>query len=229
MFATDSASNSRTRPWILGASLAVHCLVLLALLRPPNPTIVKVQQLREGNGGRSLARLYLSSDSQALAAAMSKSKSSKDREQTVRSKRLQTPSRSQQIRLLKQEPTLAANQAERATSAGRSRDAATAGSRNGSLAEGDLTGSEVRPALWIAGPNPAIAASEFAEGLEGSVIVEITIDEQGNVVATQLLQGLSPAVDARVIEALQIAHFVPAKRNGVSIASKQDVYYHFPR
>lgn len=229
MFAMYPASTFRTRPWILTASLAVHCLVLFLLLRSPNPTIVKVQQLRLGNNGRSLARLYWSSDAQALASAKTNSKSSQKHEQTVRSKALQTPSRSQQIRLEKQERTLAANNAERATTAGRSRDAATAGSRNGSLAEGDLVGSEVRPALWIAGPNPAIAASEFAEGLEGSVIVEITIDEQGNVVATQLLQGLSPAVDARVIEALQIAHFVPAKRNGVAIASKQDVYYHFPR
>jgi TonB family protein len=229
MFDSYSVSPFRRRPWVLVTSVAVHCFVLFLLLRAPNPTIVKVQQLRQGNGGRSLARLYWSSEFPDSASTDASVHSRKNREQTIRSKQLQDPSKSLQLRLEKQERTLAANSNDRSASAGRSRDASTAGSRNGSLAYGDLTGTEVRPALWVGGPNPAIAASEFAEGMEGGVIVEITIDEQGNVVATQLLQGLSPAVDSRVLEALQLAHFIPAKRNGVSIPSKQDVYYHFPR
>jgi TonB family protein len=129
----------------------------------------------------------------------------------------------------KHERVLAAARNERTLESGKSSNPATAGSKYGSLSDGDISGQEIRPALWTSGPNPALAADDFAQGLQGSVIVEITIDEQGNVVATSLLQGLSPAVDARVIEALQMAHFVPAKRNGVSIPSKQDVYYHFPR
>jgi TonB family protein len=223
------ASTFRRRPWIFVTSGMVHCLVLFLMLRAPNPSIVKVQQLRQGAGGRSLARLYWSSEAPDNAATDSGHHSKSVREQTIRSKKLDAPSKSLQLRLEKQERTLAANRNDRTSNIGRSRDAATAGSRYGSLADGDLAGTEIRPALWTFGPNPAIAASEFAEGLEGSVIVEITIDDQGNVVGTQLLQGLSSAVDARVIEALQMAHFIPAKRNGVSIASKQDVYYHFPR
>ena len=38
-----------------------------------------------------------------------------------------------------------------------------------------------------------------------------------------------PAVDAKVLAALEKWQFTPASKNGVPIPSKQDVYYHFPR
>jgi TonB family protein len=199
------------------------------MLRAPTPAIIRVQQLRQGDGGRSLARLYWSDNAPDAASSDARNHRNKEQAQTVRSKKFETPSKSPQLHLEKQERTIAANTSQNAINAGRNNHSGTAGSRYGSLAEGDLSGHDVRPALWTSGPNPALAASDFAQGLEGSVVVEITIDEQGNVVNTILLQSLSPAVDARVIEALQMAHFTPAKRDGVSIASKQDVYYHFPR
>lgn len=209
--------------------MAVHCLVLFVVLRPPTPTIVKVQQLRQGNNGHMLARLYIKSDRLAEAVASADGKKKTDAQQTLRSKRIENPSKSEQLRMEKHERVLAAVRDEHSVNAGKAPDAATAGSTYGSLTYGDITGSEVRPALWVGGPNPEVAASEFAEGLAGSVVVEITIDDQGNVVHTELLQSLAPAVDTQVIAALQAAHFIPAKRNGVSIPSKQDVYYHFPR
>jgi TonB family protein len=209
--------------------MGVHCIVLVVMLRAPNPVLVKVQQLRQGNGGRSYARLYWSNDAPGLTSNSEASKSKQQRETTIRSKKLEAPSNSPQIRLERHERVLAATRNDRTLDTGKSSNPATAGSTYGTLSEGAVTGSEVRPALWISGPNPALAAEDFAQGLEGSVIVEITIDDQGNVVATSLLQSLSPAVDARVIEALQMAHFIPAKRNDISIPSKQDVYYHFPR
>lgn len=209
--------------------MGLHCIVLVLILLAPNPVIVKVKQLRQGNDGRSYARLYWSNEAPDLSANSETSNPKQEREATIRSKKLETPSKSPQLRLEKHERLLAANRNEHTFGSGKNSTPATAGSIYGSLNEGGLNGSEVRPALWIAGPNPALAAEDFAQGMEGSVIVEITIDDQGNVVATSLLQSLSPAVDARVIEALQMAHFIPAKRNGVAIPSKQDVYYHFPR
>ena len=62
---------------------------------------------------------------------------------------------------------------------------------------------------------------------EGSVVVEITIDDKGNIVQKTILQSLGPLVDAKVLAALENWHFSPATRNGVAIPSKQDVYYHF--
>ncbi len=223
-----TAPLDRQRSWIVITSVVVHCLVLLVVLRPAEPQIVKVHQLRLGNNGRSLARLYWRGEN-TDAASDADSRMKRDSDQTLRSKHLQDPSKSLQLRLEKHERQLASNENDRSLGAGKARNAATAGSQYGSLNSGDLTGSEIRPALWVGGPNPQIAASIFAEGLEGTVIVEITIDDNGKVVATHVLSGLSPAVDGRVVEALEMAQFVPAKRNGVSIPSRQDVYYHFPR
>jgi TonB family protein len=228
MFESQAASPFARRPWVVLTSVAVHCIVLWLILRPPTPTIVRIQQVRAGNGGRSQIRLYWPGEDQSEAASSAKA-AKNVREQTVQTKKLENPSKSLQIRLQKKELLLATKGDESSANSGKSRNAATAGSTYGTSYYDKLTGPEVRPALWIGGPNPAVAASEFAEGLEGSVIVEITIDDQGNVIATQLLQGLSSAVDAKVIEALQMAHFIPAKRNGTPIPSKQDVYYHFPR
>jgi TonB family protein len=104
-----------------------------------------------------------------------------------------------------------------------------AGSPYGSLSEGTLSGFEVRPALPTYTYDPHIDVSELPAGFEGNIVVEITIDEQGNVVQEVVTQSIAPGVDAKVIAAVRNWHFRPATRDGVAIASKQDVYYHFPR
>jgi periplasmic protein TonB len=48
-------------------------------------------------------------------------------------------------------------------------------------------------------------------------------------VSKQVVKSFSPEIDNKVLAALQNWRFVPATRNGVPIASKQDVHYHFPR
>jgi TonB family protein len=103
-----------------------------------------------------------------------------------------------------------------------------AGSPYGSLPSGLYSGQEVRPALPIVSVDPAIEPWDLPSGVEGNVIVEITIDEAGNIVQENLVQGLTPRIDGKVLEAIVKWHFRPATRDGVAIASKQDVYYHFP-
>jgi hypothetical protein len=41
------------------------------------------------------------------------------------------------------------------------------------------------------------------------------------------VQSLGPAIDAKVMAALENWRFRPATRDGVPIPSKQDVVYHF--
>jgi protein TonB len=90
-----------------------------------------------------------------------------------------------------------------------------------------MSGPEIRPALPVVSPDPVFGSD--AAGLQGDVIVEITIDEAGNIVQKTVLQSLGPAIDGRVLAALEKWQFSPASKSGVPIPSKQDVYYHFPR
>ena len=76
-------------------------------------------------------------------------------------------------------------------------------------------------------PDPVFGSD--AAGIEGDVVVEITIDETGTIVQKVVVQSLGPSIDARVLGALEKWHFTPASKNSVPIPSKQDVYYHFPR
>jgi TonB family protein len=65
-------------------------------------------------------------------------------------------------------------------------------------------------------------------GLKGDVIVEVTIDEKGNIISTRLLSGLGHGVDERVVAVVQNWRYNPATRDGLPIPSQQDVHFHFP-
>ena len=91
-----------------------------------------------------------------------------------------------------------------------------------------LNGLAVMPALPQVFPDPAIARSDLPPGVQGDVIVEVTIDEQGNVTGLKLTQGIGYGIDEKVLAVLQHWHFRPATRNGFSIASQHLVHFHYP-
>jgi TonB family protein len=101
----------------------------------------------------------------------------------------------------------------------------SAGSAFASNAEGPLAGVDVRPALPVRGSDPQVFPWELRQ--EGDVIIEITIDEGGNIVDKKVLHSMSAAIDQKVLLALESWHFHPATRDGIPIPSKQDVHYHF--
>jgi TonB family protein len=209
-------------------SVALHGLFLLWLMHKPEPRIVAPSFVVNGDHGTQIAHLYWPNQQASVANDASPGTSPASPTQQLNS-HLTWQKRTQGARQVKREQPRPKLGPDAETSApGTSAPVHAAGSPLGTVFEGPLTGDEVRPALPVVSPDPVVAASEL-NGLQGDVVVEVTIDEQGTIVAKAVIQSLAPTIDAKVLEALENWRFRPATRNGVAIASKQDVYYHFPR
>ncbi len=105
---------------------------------------------------------------------------------------------------------------------------ARGGSPFGRVPGGPITGDDVRPALPEVFPDPPISRADLPAGVQGDVIVEVTIDPDGNVVETKLLQGIGYGIEQKVLAVLLRWHFRPAMRDGVTIASQHIVHFHYP-
>lgn len=207
------ASSARRWRWssALAASLGIHVAILAILCLLAAPIFVRPTLLAHGKGGNATptsVMLYLPSDIQLAA----------QNTQTLLSLPTQPHKKPQKSRVRKRTNTLEVEKPS---------DSLEAGSELGSGYDGETGGDEIKPALPDIFPDLKIPQSELG-GVTGDVIVEVTIDAQGTVVQEKLLQGLGHGVDERVIAVLHDWHFRPATRNGVPIASKHDVYFHFP-
>ena len=106
---------------------------------------------------------------------------------------------------------------------------AQGGSIYGSRVPGaPLTGHEIIPALPQVFPDPAVSRSDLPPGVQGDVVVEVTIDEQGNVVDMKLIRGIGYGIEERVLATLKKWHFRPASKEGMTIASQHIVTFHYP-
>lgn len=103
----------------------------------------------------------------------------------------------------------------------------TAGSPNSSDLYGETTGADIRPAIETTLQDPPVSRSEIPAGVEGDVIIEITIDAQGFVIGTKLLKGFGYGVDEKILATVRNWHYRPATRDGVPIPSKYDARWHF--
>lgn len=220
----DSNKSKLTR----SSSLIFHLALLAWLVHSPAPTFLAPRALRKGLPTGSVTQLYWpkqidqSGHDGDTRADARPHKESAGKSLTYAAA-LEKKKKGDQEHVSKHPDD---SQIAGATQPG---TAAPAGSPRGSTSNGELDGFEIRPALWASGADPVVSLSDLSGRTEGNVIVEVTIDEQGNVVLTRLLQGLAPSVDAKVVAALESWHFHPATRDGIPVASKQDVYYHFPR
>lgn len=89
-------------------------------------------------------------------------------------------------------------------------------------------GADIRPALPTATLDPVITPADLAGGVEGDVIVEVSINRIGNIVAKKVEHGLGQAIDRKVLAAVEGWRFRPAMKGGQPIPSQQDIHYHFP-
>ena len=209
-------------------SVAAHGLLLLWLLHPATPRLVAPAFVVHGDHGVQIAHIYWPDHPTPGAPDVSPGTSAADSRQQLNS-HLTWKRRSKAAKTAERElPRPRIGLDDQTSAPGQAAQARAAGSPLGTVLEGPLSGEEVRPALPVVSPDPRVAPDELGS-LQGDVIVEVTIDEKGNIIQKVVLQSLAPAIDGKVLEALENWRFRPATRNGVAIASKQDVYYHFPR
>ena len=107
-------------------------------------------------------------------------------------------------------------------------ETARGGSPFGRIPGSPWTGNEVVPAFPVVYPDPPVSSADVPNGIHGDVIVEVTIDPQGNVVDTRLVQGMGYGIEQKVLAVLHSWHFHPATRDGVTIASQHIVHFHYP-
>ncbi len=220
------ALRSYRLPALLSA--AAHGILLMWLLHRPEPRLVAPHFVVHGEKGIQIAHLYLPTPSSATASDSTPGTMASSA-QVLLNSRLTLQPDARAAKPARQKPSTAhLGQDSETSSPGQPAQRTAAGSPLGTVLDGPLSGDEVRPALPVLSRDPVVEAGEL-HGLQGDVIVEVTIDAQGSIVQKVVLQSLTPAVDAKVLEALDSWHFRPATRNGVAIPSKQDVYYHFPR
>jgi len=214
LFAPFNPGGTGRRFACLGGSLAGHLLLLGWFLQGPAPIFIAPASVMQGEGGHSVARLYFGGATGVT------------QEGPAPSLVLPKPPKKRGLHAM-QPPPHKKNLGKEITEQART-DEKLGGSPFGSLSYGPLFGPEIRPALPQTSPDPVVGA-DLLNGMVGDEIVEITIDVDGTIIAMKILQSMGPAVDQRVLAALEQWHFSPASRNGVPIPSKQDVHYHFPR
>src|SRR5579884_627730 len=198
MFDVPKPGSRATRLSLL-ASFLIHCLVVFLWLNRP-PIFVQPSSVAWGMHGNSESVTYLAQTSE---------------------KPLTKPVAKKLHFHPKAKPKQTAPPPEQAI------ESARAGAPNGSLSNGPAAGVEATPALPMVFPDPEIHPWQLS-GLQGDVIVEVTIDEKGNVTDTKVLQSLKQEIDDKVIATLKGWRFTPAKIDGVAISSRQDVHFHFP-
>ena len=203
------------------ASLAVHGLLLVALFRGRSPIFIAPSSMLGGANGTRITHLYWAQGKNGEVA---------DRDSAFRSHR-DSKTQVTWSGARGQEPASNHGAAHQmvadAHESAATNPAPSAGSPYGSLSDGVETGHEIRPALPAVTSEPLVTADDLHGISEGNVVVEITIDEAGHVVDKVVVRSLGPAVDVKVLAALDSWSFRPATRDGVPIPSKQDVVYHF--
>lgn len=213
MFAQLNAAPPKRSATLKSVSLVIHMALLAWLVHSPAPMFIAPSSVTRGNGGNTVTRLYFGGKTGVTQDKVAK---------------LTLPRSQKNPKLHALAPLPPKKQAGNETTAALHNNEGPAGSPYGSISYGSAFGMEVRPALPVVSPDPVVG-SDILDGMVGDEIIEITIDEQGNIVATNVLQSMGPQVDQRVLAALKEWHFSPATKNGVPIPSKQDVHYHFPR
>lgn len=229
MFAQLNLATAQRQRMIRVGSLALHAGLLAWLLHAPEPRRLNPNSIALGQNGKSITRLYWRSNS----PDDSTHSSSDDATEHYRRQRLGHE------KLTWKAPTLLAKLAPPVpltrpdaedTSKNQTLSAlghgAQAGLPYGTLKSGQMYGDEIRPALPVTTFDPVVWPWQLPDS-PGNEVIEITIDERGEIVRKVVLQSLGPEIDTKCLAALENWHFHPATLNGAPIPSKQDAIFPF--
>jgi TonB family protein len=230
MFTQLNTGKSALQRRVLAASVALHGLLFAWLLHAPEPQLLNPTSVAPGHNGKVVTQLYFPTQSPDDSTTSSSDRASeKYRHQHLGHEKL----------VLKQNPALAklptpqrpltpfpAEDNANATTLSKLGHGAPAGLPYGNVPGSPVYGDEIRPALAITTSDPLVYPWQRPNS-EGKVIIEITIDERGEIVRKTVLQSLGPAIDDKCLAALENWHFLPATHNGVPIPSKQDAIFPF--
>jgi protein TonB len=195
-------TRSASSRWVT-ASLAVHVGVIGLLFFSHAPKLTQPDRPGDHNGHNLLLTYSPGSSSPAAALQAEKAPTPKP-----------TPL-----------PALAAPAVAKAEPSTASTVVGTdTGSGDDALGDGNIT-----LALELAHPYPKPDLSKLPSGTRGDVIVDVVIDKTGRIAKSTLTRGLGNGVDETVLATIQQWTFQPATRNGVPVASEQELLFHYER
>ena len=158
-------------------SFALHVLVFLVIAYRPRPIFVMPSDVALGTPGSKGTVTYL-----APTGAERSQKADEKPMPNLRASAVPKPV------LPAPKPT---HTNEDGSESAKLDEAVRGGSPYGARIPGaPLTGHEIIPALPQVFPDPAVTRADLPPGVEGDVIVEVTIDERGNVIELKLIHGI---------------------------------------
>jgi TonB family protein len=228
MFAQLNPVTSTQRR-VLAGSLALHGLLFAWLLHTSEPQLLMPSSVAIGHNGKVIAHLYFpTQNSDDTTTSSSNSATEAYRHQRLGHEKLIWKPTSTQAKLPLPAPLAPSGAEDSAKTATLSKagHGTPAGLPYGSVPGGPVYGDEIRPALPITTADPVVYPWQRPES-EGKVVIEITIDERGEIVRKTVLQSLGSEIDNKCLAALENWRFRPATHNGAPIPSKQDAIFPF--
>jgi hypothetical protein len=229
MFEQSNPATARRQRTLLAASVGVHAVILAWLLHAPEPTLLTPVSVALGQNGTSVTRLFWSSKTPDDSRHGSSDLATERYKLQRLGQKLSWKAPAQLSKLpAPQAPVARTEQQDKSETQTISAlgHGAQAGLPYGTLTRGQLYGDEIRPALPVATSDPVVFPWQLPTA-PGNEVIEITIDERGEIVSKTVLQSLGPEIDSKCLAALENWHFHPAMRNGSPIPSKQDAIFPF--
>jgi outer membrane biosynthesis protein TonB len=228
LFAQLNPATSRHQQLARTGSLVLHAVVLAWLLHSPKPQRLTAVSVALGNHGTSVTRLYWSSKNPDDSTHSSSDSATQRYRHERFSQKLTWKALAPNAKNTAQQPLARSETADNSQSQTLSAlgHGAQAGQAYGTLNSGLFSGDEIRPALPTATSDPVVYPWQLPNS-PGNEVIEITIDERGDIVNKTVLQSLGPDIDDKCLAALENWHFRPATRNGTPIPSKQDAVFPF--